>query len=243
MAQEGDWTPERVLCVCAHPDDPEFGFGGTVAKLCSRGAEVTYVICTDGAQGGEDPALDNAELTERRYQEQRAAASVLGVREVRFLGLRDGELVCDLDLRRRLVREIREVRPQLVLTQSPVRALRSGRIGSDHPDHLAVGEATLAAVYPDARNPRAFRDLLVEGWTPHRVEEIWVGGAIEADLAVDVTSFVDLKLRALACHVSQLDKPHRTWDQIQSFVRAGLEERGRTAGYPYAEAFRRLDVR
>ena len=237
------FTPQRVLCVCAHPDDPEFGFGGTVAKLAAEGAEVTYVICTDGAQGGEDPTVDDAELTETRYREQRAAAAVLGVRDVSFLGLRDGELVANLDLRRRIVREIREHRPQLVLTQSPVRALRSGRAGADHPDHLAVGEATLQAVYPDSRNPRAFRDLLVEGWQPHRVEEVWIGGAVETDHLVDVSGYVEAKLRALACHASQIDKPHRRHDDIERFVKAGLEERGRPAGYAYAEGFRRLDVR
>jgi LmbE family N-acetylglucosaminyl deacetylase len=173
--QDGDRKYERVLVVSAHPDDPEFGFGATVARLAREGAEVTYVVCTDGAQGGEDPAVPDLELTETRYQEQREAAEVLGVREVVFLGYRDGHLTPSLELRRAITREIRKAKPDLVLTHYPARTL-SAPIGALHPDHLAVGEATLAAVYPDSRNPRAFQELLQEGHEPHRVKEVWVPG-------------------------------------------------------------------
>ncbi|MBO0688872.1 MAG: PIG-L family deacetylase [Candidatus Dormibacteraeota bacterium] len=230
---------ERVLVVCAHPDDAEFGFGATVARLADQGSAVTYVVCTDGSQGGEDPAVPDQELTSTRYREQREAAAVLGVRDVVFLGHRDGHLVPDLELRRELVREIRRHRPDLVLAQSPLRVLNSG-IGAYHPDHLAVGEATLQAVYPDSRNPRAFRDLLQEGLEPHRVQEVWVGAAQEPDHFVDVTDYIDRKIQAIECHRSQLGKPHHGSDGPGKRIRERLRAAGEQAGYEYAEGFRRL---
>ena len=230
---------ERVLVVCAHPDDAEFGFGATVARLADQGSEVTYVVCTDGSQGGEDPAVPDEELTLTRYQEQRDAAAVLGVRDVVFLGHRDGHLFPDLELRRELVREIRRHRPDLVLSQSPLRVLGSG-IGAYHPDHLAVGEATLQAVYPDSRNPRAFRDLLQEGLEAHRVREVWVGATQEPDHFVDVTDYIDRKIQAIECHRSQLGKPHHGSDGPGKWIRERLHAVGEQAGYEYAEGFRRL---
>lgn len=238
-----EWLPQRVLCITAHPDDSEFGFGATVARLTAEGAQVTYVIATDGTQGGEDPTVADEELAEVRRREQLAAARVLGVTDVRFLGLEDGHLVPDLGLRRLLVREIRRSRAQLVLTQSPVRALASGRIGADHPDHLAVGESALQAVYPDSRNPRAFRELLEEGLEPVRVEEVWIGAAGLGDHVVDVTAHVERKLEALACHRSQVDRSDRRREEMERFVRGWLERAGRPAGYAYGEVFQRLDTR
>lgn len=240
-----EWLPERVVCVCAHPDDSEFGFGATVARLAAEGSVVTYVVVTDGSQGGEDPSIPDAELTATREAEQRAAAAVLGVREVRFLGQPDGRVVADVALRGLIVREIRRARPQLVLTQSPARALVSGRIGVDHPDHLAVGEATLQAVYPDARNPRAFPELLREGLEPVRVEEVWIAAPRSGDHLVDVSGFVEKKLEALACHRSQIDnsssaRPHGAMEQ---FIRERLAAQGEPAGYGAAESFRRLVTR
>ena len=161
----------RVLVVSAHPDDPEFSAGASVASLARGGSEVYYCICSDGSQGGEDPSVPDAELTARRYEEQRRAASTLGVKDVAFLGFRDGHLVADLELRHAITAEIRRRQPDLVITHSPVRNLAIG-IGASHPDHLAVGEATLCAVYPDARNPRAFTDLLALGLEPHKVKEV-----------------------------------------------------------------------
>lgn len=243
-----DWVPERVLSVTAHPDDSEFRWAATVARLTAEGADVTYLVVTDGSQGGEDPAVPDAELAATREAEQRAAAAVLGVREVRFLGLRDGWLVADVALRRLIVREIRRVRPQLILAMSPDRRLVSGRIGEDHPDHLATGEATLQAVYPDARNPRAFRELLAEGLEPFRVEELWITAPQDADHLVDVSGFVERKLEALACHRSQITKegparPAVPWESLQRSIRERLAATGAPAGYAAAEGFRRLVLR
>src|SRR5487761_999944 len=154
---------DRVLVVSAHPDDPEFSAGGSVAKLAKDGAEVTYVIVTDGSQGGEDPKQKDSELTAIRQKEQRAAARVLGVKKVEFLGYKDGHLTHDLKLRRDIVRMLRQCTPGLEVTHLPGRRL-DAPMGGSHPDHIAVGEATFAAVYPDSRNPRAFRSLLKEGF-------------------------------------------------------------------------------
>src|SRR5437879_1610553 len=146
------------MVVSAHPDDPEFSAGGSVAKLAKDGAEVTYVIVTDGSQGGEDPKQKDSELTAIRQKEQRAAAKILGVKKVEFLGYKDGQLSHDLRLRRDIVRMIRKYKPDLVITHLPGRLL-AAPMGGSHPDHIAVGEATFAAVYPACRNPRDFRRL------------------------------------------------------------------------------------
>jgi LmbE family N-acetylglucosaminyl deacetylase len=239
MAEEQRY--ERALVVAAHPDDPEFGFGATVAKLARDGVEVSYVIVTDGSQGGEDPDVLDSELTATRYEEQRAAADLLGVREVVFLGFRDGSIYPDLELRRCITREIRRHRPEVVMTHYPARAPSVG-IGASHPDHIAVGEATMAAVYPDARNPRAFRELLKEGFQPHNVKEVWLPGFIDADHFVDATGLVDLKLQAILCHNSQFQKERpANWDP-EKWIRERMQEAGKKAGYEYAEAFKRIEV-
>ncbi len=146
----------RVLVVTAHPDDVDFGAGGTVASLVAAGVAVTYCIVTDGDAGGFDPAVPRSEIPGIRRAEQRAAAEVLGVSDVRFLGYRDGELTVSHDLRRDITRVIRQVQPQRVLTMSPVR--NWDRIGASHPDHMAAAEATVQAIYPDARNQFAHPD-------------------------------------------------------------------------------------
>jgi len=230
---------ERVLVISAHPDDPEFGFGGTVAKLASEGVEVTYVICTDGSQGGEDPTVSDAELTETRYREQRAAAAVLGVKDVVFLGFKDGHLEPNLELRMALSREIRRLKPDAVFTHNPLRVLGIG-IGASHPDHLAVGQAAFAAVYPDARNPRAFRELLSEGLEAHKVKEIWIGGWLDGDHFIDVTPFVENKIEALKKHLSQFTKPGQETFGFEKFIRERMQETGKKIGVEYAEGFKRI---
>ena len=225
----------------AHPDDPEFGFGASVAKLAGDGADVFYVICSDGCQGGEDPSVPDAELSATRYSEQRAAAEVLGVKDVVFLGFRDGSLAPTVELRKAIVREIRRFKPDLVLTHTPVRSLAIG-IGASHPDHLAVGEATLSAVYPDARNPRAFRELLVEGLEAHKVKEVWLPGFENPDHYVDATGLVDKKIEAILCHRSQFEKPGFDSDGPSKWIRDRMRQAGEKAGFEYAEAFRKLQT-
>jgi LmbE family N-acetylglucosaminyl deacetylase len=230
---------DRVLVVAAHPDDPEFVCGATVASLAAGGADVSYVICSDGSQGGEDASIPDAELSATRVSEQRAAAALLGVRDVVFLGLPDGCLQPTVELRRAIAREIRRFRPDLVLTHAPERMLTVD-IGFSHPDHLAVGSATLSAVYPDARNPRAYRELLSEGLAAHRVREVWLPGLEYADHFVDATGWIDRKIEAVLCHRSQFGNGA---DETVAWLRDRAREVGETAGYAYAERFRRLTFR
>ncbi|HXN92727.1 MAG TPA: PIG-L deacetylase family protein [Candidatus Sulfotelmatobacter sp.] len=231
---------ERVMVVSAHPDDPDFGAGGSVARLADSGASVTYVIVTDGRQGGEDPAQKDSELVAIRQREQRAAAKVLGVKKIEFLGYKDGHLAPDLKLRRDIVKMIRKHKPELVITHIPGRVL-DAPMGGSHPDHLAVGEATMAAVYPDSRNPRAFRSLLKEGLEPHEVKEVWIPFWTLGDYYVDVTKTLDRKIDALKKHKSQVAKPGRTWD-FEKFMRKRHRDIGKKAGYQYAESFKRITV-
>jgi LmbE family N-acetylglucosaminyl deacetylase len=196
---------ERILVVVAHPDDVDFGAAGTIATWTDAGIEVGYCIVTRGDAGGFDDT-PREEMAALREKEQRAAAAILGVRDVTFLGYPDGRLYVTHELRRDITREIRRFRPHRVLTASPERDWE--RIGRSHPDHLAAGEATLDAVYPDARNPFAHPELLadegLEAWT---VGEVWLSGGA-ATHYVDITATFDRKLAALHQHVSQVG--HRT---------------------------------
>ena len=228
-------TANRVLVVTAHPDDPEFHFGATIARLVNSGTEVSYLICSDGVQGGTDPAMPDKEVALVRSAEQRNAATVLGVRHVEFLGLRDGQLAPTVDLRRAITVELRRYRPSLVLTHYPRRVLGIP-VEASHPDHIAVGEATLAAVYPDVGNPRAFPELLRERLMPHQVHEVWVPGYEQPNHYVDATPFVDKKIEAICCHRSQLTDGPPEW------IYEWMRQVGRKPGYEYAENFRRIEI-
>lgn len=202
------------MVVVAHPDDIDFGTAGTVAALVAAGHEVVYRLCTSG-EAGPPEDMDRAELKELRENEQRKAAKAVGVTDVEFLGMPDGHLEYNLELRKVISRAIRQVKPQVVITQNPER--RWDRIFASHPDHLAVAEATIAAVYPDARNPHAHVDLLAEGHEPHTVQEIWIGGLEPTDVFIDITDVFDKKVEALSSHSSQVawipdvDKLLRDW--------------------------------
>ncbi len=235
-------VPTRVLVITAHPDDVDYGAGGTVTGWTAAGIEVAYCIVTDGDAGGSDAAISRPEMAELRREEQRKAAAVLGVTEVEFLGYPDGRVTPSLELRRDLSRVIRRYRPTRVVTQSPLRDLRT--MYASHPDHTATGEAAMCAVYPDARNefahPELWRD---EGLAPHSVAETWVMAPLgDGDRHVDITDQVDRKLAALWAHVSQtasvpdLEARIRAWGAAQAL--AGKLELGRLA-----ESFHVLDTR
>ena len=205
MSDEPGSDPERVLVVTAHPDDVDFGVAGSVARWTDAGIEVAYCIVTDGDAGGFDRDVPRHVMAETRRAEQTAAAKVVGVTELHFLGHPDGRVEATLELRRDIARVIRRVRPQRVVTQSPERSYE--RIYASHPDHLAAGEATLCAVYPDARNPFAHPELLDEGLDAWTVEEVWLMAFRDPDRFVDITDRFDRKLEALHCHVSQHPEP------------------------------------
>ncbi len=219
---------ERVLVVVAHPDDCDFGNAGTTAKWTDAGVTVSYCLLTDGDAGGSDRTVTREQMAGIRRIEQTAAAAEVGVTDLTFLGYPDGQLTPSIELRRDISRVIRQKQPQRVITQSPVRNFT--RIFASHPDHLAAGEATLCAVYPDARNPFAHRELLeVEGLEPYAVPEVWMSAAMVAGQnihVVDVTDTADRKLAALRCHRSQ----YSDWDALEQRVRGWLEATAKMNG-------------
>ena len=197
-----DSDVERILVVTAHPDDLDFGAGGTIAQWSAKGIEISYCIATNGDQGGNDPKITREEMKQIRRREQTAAGKVLGVSDIHFLNYRDGWLTPTIELRKDIVRVIRKVRPQRMLIQSPER--NWNRLGASHPDHLAAGEAAIQAIYPDSGNPFAFEDLLHdEKLEPWGIKEVWVMMADGSDHHVDITDTFDLKMKALAAHASQ----------------------------------------
>lgn len=197
-----DSEVERVLLVAAHPDDIDFGASATVARLTDAGAQVSYCICTDGDAGGFDPAVPRSEIPSIRRREQTAAAAVVGVTDISWLGYGDGRLEATQDLRRDISRVIRRVRPRRVIVPSPEYYWE--RLPASHPDHLAAGRAAVSAVYPDARNPFAHVELLqVEGLEAWAAEEMWLMAHHSPDHAVDISATIDRKIAALRAHESQ----------------------------------------
>ncbi len=228
---------ERILVVTAHPDDVDFGVAGSVATWTDRGIEVSYCIVTDGDAGGFDPDVPRSEIAGIRRAEQTAAAEVVGVTDLTFLGHPDGRLAPSIELRRDISRVIRRVRPQRVVTQSPERNYQ--RIYASHPDHLATGEATLCAVYPDARNPFAHPELMEEGFDAWTVPEVWLMAAGTGDRFVDITQTIDRKVKALLCHVSQMTNPDGMDELMRGWGAANAQAAGFAEG-SYAESFQRV---
>lgn len=245
MAGEVPPTPSRVLAVAAHPDDIEFMAGGTMAHWAAAGAEITYCILTDGAAGSRDPAMTHARLVALRQQEQRAAAAVCGVHNVIFLGYPDGRLQPTLEVRFAIARVIRQVRPEAVITSDPTLRWSSNFGYINHPDHIAAGDATLAAIMPTANTLLAAPELLAEGLAPHDVSEVYLASWGNANAWVPLTE-QDLarKIAALREHHSQLDG----WEEAESMVRewaSRTAEAAREQGIDctYAESFLRITLR
>lgn len=234
-------APRRVLVVMAHPDDVDYGAAGTVARWTAAGHDVRYCVVTDGDAGAEDPDTDRAALAATRRGEQRDAAAVVGVKDVTFLGYPDGRVETGLALRRDVARVIRRCRPDLVLTHSPDRDLV--HVKASHPDHRAVGSAVLDAVYPDARNPCAFPELLhQDGLAAWTVPEVWVRGGPVTNHHVDVTDTFHLKMTAIRAHVSQGGQSA----EFEETMRSRLAALARDAGLPdgrLCEAYLRIDTR
>lgn len=227
---------ERAMIVFAHPDDGEFGSAGTAACWAQDDVEVTYVVATDGSKGSNDPDMTPERLTELRYAEQREAARVLGVKNVEFLGFEDGVLEPTIELRRAITAAIRRYRPDVCIVQNPIRSLALSTF-VQHPDHLACGSATLAAIYPSARDRLTFPELLAEGLEPHTVREILIVGGGEPDHWVDVSRTIGLKVQALKAHTSQVGgRP------VEEFVPERARRTAEGHDMEYAEAFRRLAI-
>jgi len=242
MAKKKSATPvykhddsiKKALVIVAHPDDIDFGVAGTVAALTKHGVEVAYCLVTSGDAGGDASTHTKAERAAYREAEQTSAAKVVGVTDLTFLGYADGEVEVTLQLRKDISRAIRIHQPDLVITQNPER--NWDRMFASHPDHMAAGEATVRAIYPDARNPHFKPELLDEGHQPHTVKQLWFSSP-NPTMVVDITKTIDTKIEALKCHESQvggnenLDTMIREWAATTAKANGMKKKR-------FAEAFR-----
>ena len=221
-----------AVALFAHPDDAEFMCGGTIAAWCAAGTDVHYVVITDGSAGSNEPGKTRAEISEVRLREQRAACEALGVKSVTFLGETDGMLEVNLDTRRKVCREIRRLRPEVLVAPDPAR-LWYGNSYINHWDHKQAGLLALTVVMPDGPTRPMFPELLDEGLEPYEVPNLWLA-SVDADTYVDITDSMDTKLTALAAHASQ------GADQAFDRVRERAEELAKQANleYRYAEAFK-----
>lgn len=225
------------MVITAHPDDSEFSVAGTVARWIKEGWRVVYAICTDGSRGSNDPNMPPERMAPIRRAEQLEAARILGVQTVIFLDHEDGALQPTMELRRELTRLVRRYKPDIVISSDPTRYFHRN-VYVNHPDHRAAGEAALYAIFPSAVTRFVFRELLDEGLEPHKVSEIYLSGAPEADTWVDISDTIDLKIAALKAHRSQIAPEH-----VDARIREWAGELGRKYGVPYAEEFRRIILR
>jgi LmbE family N-acetylglucosaminyl deacetylase len=230
--------PDVVLGVAAHPDDLDFSASGSMAKFIRNGAKAYYLILTDGGAGTEDRSITSEKLREIRQAEQRNAGKVLGLSDVYFCKFKDGTLQNTLEVKREVVRIIRKVRPEVVVTMDPS-VLYSPQIGFiNHPDHRAAGQAALDAVFPLARDHMSFPELLEEGLEPHKTKTILLMNLNEHNFAVDVSDTLDLKFKALAEHASQV--PNLA--EIKERFTQRAAQLGSPYGFRYAETFIRVDI-
>jgi LmbE family N-acetylglucosaminyl deacetylase len=226
---------KRVMVVTAHPDDSEFGAGGTVAKLTREGKTVTYCVVTNGNKGSSDRSMTPERLVTIREEEQRNAARVLGVDTVDFLGFPDCELENTRESRMAVTAAIRRHRPDLIICQNPN---RTKNFGASHRDHREAGGILLDCVYPLARDHMAFPELLAEGLEPHTVKEVHTMWWDEPEVVVDTSDTIDLKIKALLCHVSQI----KDTAGMEKRVRERGAQLGKRKGYAYAETFDRIVI-
>ena len=230
-------APEQAMVIMAHPDDPEFFCGGTVALWCAAGAEVSYLILTNGNKGSDDPEMTPEKLTAIRREEQQAAAEVLGVKRVIYLDEPDGELQPTLDLRQRVVAEIRRYKPHTVIAPDPTRYFYATYI--NHADHRAAGVVAIDAIFPAARNRMYHPELLGQGLAPHSVKEVCLVGAEFPDRWIDVTEVFETKLNAIRCHVSQVSN-NKDWEERVRQRHQAVDEYGR---HVMREGFRVMTLR
>lgn len=217
----------------AHPDDAEFGCGGSVARWVKEGKEVTYVILTNGDKGSGDRSMTSERLAKIRKEEQQNAAQALGVARVQFLGYPDGELEDTREVRRAVTAEIRRWRPDLLVTQNPY---RTTNLYASHRDHRIAAGVALDCVYPLARDHLSFPELLAQGLEPHKVREVYLMWWENPEVVVDISDTMDLKLKALACHASQMGD----FASVEARVRERSAQLGKAKSFAYAETFNRI---
>jgi len=234
-----DLKPEKknkidIMIISPHPDDSEFGAAGSVARWIKEGKSVVYVICTNGEKGTSDPNVMPEALTETRKKEQEAAAELLGVKEVVFLGYEDQTLEDTSEFRKEIVRWIRTFKPDTLVTADPYRRYIW------HRDHRITGQVVLDAAFPYARDHLSYPDLMDEGLEPHNVKEIFLWASEEPNYYSDITSTFEIKLAALRCHESQVGGHH--FPAIEQWLRKRAEDAARESDYDLAEAFHRVEI-
>ncbi|MDQ7024258.1 MAG: PIG-L deacetylase family protein [Anaerolineae bacterium] len=230
-------SPFKIVFIVAHHDDIEFGAAGSVACWVEQGADITYVVITDGGAGSNEPGVVRSELAETRKKEQLAAAAAVGVTDVRFLGYPDGTLEPTMELRRELTRIIREVKPDRVICQDPRTVFfRDNYI--NHPDHRAAGEAAIYATFPSSETRPIFPELLDEGLEPHKVKELYLTLSLNPTHFVDISSTIEQKANALRAHVTQLGQGEDFENGALKWITEWGRETGKTVGVDYAEVFK-----
>ena len=230
--------PKVVLGVAAHPDDLDFGAGGTMARFAADGADVHYLILTDGSAGSSDRDMSPVELIKLREKEQRDAVKAIGGKGVEFLGYQDGRLEVTMELKREVVKEIRRVKPDVLVIFDPSMMYSAKRGFINHPDHRAASQAALDAVFPLARDHLAFPELMAEGIEPHITPTVLMVNFNEHNYFVDITDTFDKKIAALAAHPSQIPDMAAVEERMRQLAEAD----GKEAGVRLAEAFVRIDL-
>ena len=210
---EPDWQDiKRALVIMAHPDDPDFTCSGTAIKLVQAGIEVSYMILTNGDKGNHNPEITRNQLVAMRKIEQRNAAELCGVGEVLFMGEEDGFLRPTREIRERVTREIRRIRPELIICPDPDRYLVGGGY-INHPDHRNAGLVALEAIFPAADNPMFYPEMADEGYLPHKISQLYVVGHGDIDVRIDVTDVIETKITAILCHKTQIANPETAPDR------------------------------
>lgn len=230
--------PNVVLGVAAHPDDLDFGAGGTMARFAQQGADVHYLILTDGSAGSSDRNISPVELVKMREAEQRDAVKAVGGKGVEFLGYPDGRLEVTMDVKRDIVKGIRRVKPDVLVIFDPSMIYSAQRGFINHPDHRAASQAAMDAVFPLSRDHLSFPELMAEGLEPHITPTILLVNFNEHNFFVDITGTFDKKLAALAAHASQIPDMPAVAERMRQLARAD----GAEAGMELAEAFVRIDL-
>lgn len=226
------YIPKSAMAIVAHPDDIEFSCSGTLARWARAGSRISYVLCTSGDVGIDEPGMTHEKATKIREAEQRAAAEIVGAAEVIFLREPDGLLQPTLELRKRLVREIRRFRPEVVVTGDPT-IVWAGNDYINHPDHRAAATAALDATFPAAGQPNLFEEIAEEGYAAFKPRKVYVTSWGEVDLFVNIEETIDVKIAALRAHVSQM----KGWDPEER-IKEWAAERGKGKEMAYAEGFR-----
>ena len=235
-----EYIPKRAMSIHAHPDDQEFSIGGTLAKWAHAGCEIFSVIITSGDSGSNDPSKDGSykqELAALREQEQLAANAILGIEDTIFLRYPDGELEATIALRKELSRLIRQFKPDTVATGNP-EGWFYGDEYLNHPDHRAAAQAACEAVFPSAGTRLIFPDLLAAGYEPHDVKRLYIHGTDKSNTWVDIAETMDVKIKALQQHVSQINP-----EEVGKWMSEWAEEAGKEKGMKYAESYKVMILR